>query len=260
MTALKSKIACVTIILMSIMTLSACHQDPQKEAEECVKDFIQALWNDDDSKGDALCVVVPTESGPVSAYRLAKSLQTKIDPSEIKIVVSFQEITIGKNQIVVIAEYKNQPIWFLVQFYNDVELPYADDINEKLYTKDKPRILSTMGLYEFDNNDFEKKHGFSIQTREDSYPNQYSCYSDDMMPYLLKDKLVKKASLLTAYLKNRNDSIRIINGSCGTHCLGGSLWDGILNEHEFRFECSDDSAHWVQYGDVIRRSYPLKQE
>lgn len=257
---MKYRTTYLTIILLSILTLSSCHKDPQKEAEKCVEDFIQAMWNNDDSKGDALCVVVPTESGPVSAYRLAKSHQVRINPSEIKIVDSFQEITNSTNQVVVIAEYKDQPIWFLVQFYNGVERPHADNINEKLYTKDKPRILSTMGLYEFDNNSFEKEFGFSIQTREKDYPNTYSCYSDDMTPYLIKDALVTKSKILAKFLKNRADSIRIVNGSCGSICLPGSLWSGPLNETEFRFECSDDSAHWVNYYNEIDHTgaFPLK--
>ena len=262
MVTLKTKIAYFVIILAGISILSSCQKDPQKAAEKCVEDFIQALWDNDDAKGDASCIVISTESGPVSAYRLSKLNQVKINPNDIKIVDSFQNISNIHNNIVVIAEYNDQPIWFLVQFYNGVEQPDAADINEKLYTKDKPRILSTMGLYEFDNNSFVKTNGFEIRTREESYPNYYDCYSDDMTPYLIRDALLKKSKVLNVFLKNRGDNIRILNGSCGSYCVGGSLFTGPLNETFFRFECSDDSAHWIDYyGEIdINGAYPLKSE
>lgn len=234
----------VSLLMLSLCLLvSACKdKDAPKSPEEVkeaaierVQDFLEDLY-DKDVDGDlehCLGFITWDEKYgdkypfPGTAYRAALQHNVEYSPKDFVYNENVKEFRTKDHLDYVRVEtrYKGKKIWFNLYF----------DGRGKTGTEGEARIISTAGLYKYDNDAFKKKAGFDL-----IYDESY----DDLTPYLQRWGALHSVNEVKAYLRKvKRTDIQIISVKLSDD------WLSQINSYDkvsrYEVNCSDSVKFFI---------------
>lgn len=233
----------VSLLMLSLCLLvSACKdKDAPKSPEEVkeaaierVQDFLEDLY-DKDVDGDLEnCIIFllgDEKYGdkypfPGTAYRAALQHNVEYSPKDFVYNENVQEFRTKDHldYVRVETKYKGRKIWFNLCF----------DAG-KTGTEGEARIISTAGLYKYDNDAFKKKAGFRL-----IYDETY----DDLTPYLQRWGALHSVDEVKAYLRKvKRTDIQVLSVKLSDD------WLSQINSYDkvshYEVNCSDSVKFFI---------------